>query len=326
MCPFGGVRDGEEVPPGLKIWNDKKGAGWIAEFKEPKGKSQSRWFNVRSWGSWRFAFLLAKLQRAVWEGQGAESAEARPSAAGAARPVPAVGEAVDQARKRRKVPAVGGAVPASAARAGSPPPVSAAAVEFAATGSAATASVQAVTTRSAPAVVTAPPPSAAVAIEIESPTTPTAIPSPAATAPPASAAAVESTATWSGPTVATAPAATALESGPAGSVPSLVLEPAEPTANGAKLSISKLGKGAAKGLGKGTDPDFPPVERDPPPVAPALRVKPARPSALKRPRNDAELDDENRSRSSARLENRSNLVKPPVEDKLPQAQALKREP
>lgn len=81
---FPGVRDGEEVPSGLKIWNDaqksgksggmKNGAGWIAEYKSSKKQSQSRWFNVRTWGSWRLAFLLAKLQRQLWEASGVPKA------------------------------------------------------------------------------------------------------------------------------------------------------------------------------------------------------------------------------------------------------------
>lgn len=82
MGVFPGVRDGEEVPSGLKTWNDalgksgksggmKNGAGWIAEYKGSKKQSQTRWFNVRTWGSWRLAFLLAKLQRQLWEASGA---------------------------------------------------------------------------------------------------------------------------------------------------------------------------------------------------------------------------------------------------------------
>ena len=81
---FPGVRDGEEVPSGLKTWNDaearksgksgamKNGAGWIAEYKSSKKQNQSRWFNVRTWGSWRLAFLLAKLQRQLWEASAVE--------------------------------------------------------------------------------------------------------------------------------------------------------------------------------------------------------------------------------------------------------------
>lgn len=84
---FPGVRDGEEVPSGLKTWNDalgksgksggmKNGAGWIAEYKGSKKQSQTRWFNVRTWGSWRLAFLLAKLQRQLWEAASAAPAKA----------------------------------------------------------------------------------------------------------------------------------------------------------------------------------------------------------------------------------------------------------
>ena len=84
---FPGVRDGEEVPSGLKTWNDalgksgksggmKNGAGWIAEYKGSKKQSQTRWFNVRTWGSWRLAFLLAKLQRQLWEASGSTAPKA----------------------------------------------------------------------------------------------------------------------------------------------------------------------------------------------------------------------------------------------------------
>lgn len=48
---------------------------------------QSRWFNVRTWGSWRLAFLLAKLQRALWERHEARKEE--PAVAEAAAPAAA---------------------------------------------------------------------------------------------------------------------------------------------------------------------------------------------------------------------------------------------
>ncbi|CAE8640056.1 unnamed protein product, partial [Polarella glacialis] len=63
----------EEIPggeravslEGLRNWSDAKGSGWIATGKV--GKSNlSRWFSSKVWGSWRLAFLLAKVQREVW--------------------------------------------------------------------------------------------------------------------------------------------------------------------------------------------------------------------------------------------------------------------
>lgn len=66
-----GVRPGEEIPATLREWDDtlskpKKdksnwGAGWIA-----RGPC-SKWMNIKVWGSWRFAFVLARLQAQVWE-------------------------------------------------------------------------------------------------------------------------------------------------------------------------------------------------------------------------------------------------------------------
>jgi hypothetical protein len=71
-----GVRAGEEVPKGLRLWDDvragsgklKDGAGWVA-VKTAVGQKSKRekWFNIRTCGSWRLAFLLARLQRALWE-------------------------------------------------------------------------------------------------------------------------------------------------------------------------------------------------------------------------------------------------------------------
>eukprot|EP00913_Durusdinium_trenchii_P028805 g27010.t1 len=40
-------------------------------------KTESRWFGANSWGSWRMAFLLARLQHQVWKAAAAK----RPSAA-----------------------------------------------------------------------------------------------------------------------------------------------------------------------------------------------------------------------------------------------------
>eukprot|EP00933_Yihiella_yeosuensis_P020867 TRINITY_DN16646_c1_g1_i2.p1 TRINITY_DN16646_c1_g1~~TRINITY_DN16646_c1_g1_i2.p1 ORF type:complete len:1021 (-),score=227.83 TRINITY_DN16646_c1_g1_i2:311-3373(-) len=70
---------------GLRNWSDAKGEGWIAYSTKPStGKSESRWFNARVWGSWRLAFLLAKLQKQVWEktasGKGALDSDGADSA------------------------------------------------------------------------------------------------------------------------------------------------------------------------------------------------------------------------------------------------------
>eukprot|EP00930_Biecheleria_cincta_P033231 TRINITY_DN23008_c0_g1_i1.p1 TRINITY_DN23008_c0_g1~~TRINITY_DN23008_c0_g1_i1.p1 ORF type:complete len:1349 (+),score=232.89 TRINITY_DN23008_c0_g1_i1:38-4048(+) len=85
-----GVRAGEVVTDGLQMWDDtkrsrdgsggalKQGAGWIAEFKRPGGEIESRKFNVRTWGSWRLAFLLARLQRALWDEEFQESSDRKP--------------------------------------------------------------------------------------------------------------------------------------------------------------------------------------------------------------------------------------------------------
>mmetsp|Transcript_38478 Transcript_38478/g.106025 ORF Transcript_38478/g.106025 Transcript_38478/m.106025 type:complete len:252 (+) Transcript_38478:103-858(+) len=71
-----GLAADEVQPEGLKVWNDAyvgkrlDGAGWIAANVLGKGgqdRAEERWFNVRTWGSWRLAFLLARLQRKVWE-------------------------------------------------------------------------------------------------------------------------------------------------------------------------------------------------------------------------------------------------------------------
>lgn len=69
---------------GLKNWRDSKGAGWIAHRKVGK-KLESRWFSARTWGSWRLAFLLARLQQQVWKpassgGESSSSSSAPPAA------------------------------------------------------------------------------------------------------------------------------------------------------------------------------------------------------------------------------------------------------
>jgi len=73
-----GMRTGEDRPCGLRLWDDtrgrrakagtkaKWGAGWIASV----GPKKSRWFNIRVWGSWRLAFVLARLQLEVWKARG----------------------------------------------------------------------------------------------------------------------------------------------------------------------------------------------------------------------------------------------------------------
>lgn len=72
-----GVRPGEAKPFGIRTWEDEKGpCGWIASNICGRG---SRWFNVQVWGSWRFVFHLARLQRAIWEaGKGSEALPREP--------------------------------------------------------------------------------------------------------------------------------------------------------------------------------------------------------------------------------------------------------
>ena len=62
-----------EVPDGVRPWRDawsgkcnKQGTpmigeGWIALRPQGCGKSDQRWFNRCTWGSWRLCFLLARL-------------------------------------------------------------------------------------------------------------------------------------------------------------------------------------------------------------------------------------------------------------------------
>lgn len=59
---------------GLKVWNDsgkeRGGAGWIAVspvVKPGQNHHEEKWFNIDTWKSWRLAFVLARLQRKVWE-------------------------------------------------------------------------------------------------------------------------------------------------------------------------------------------------------------------------------------------------------------------
>jgi len=66
---YRGMRPGESKPDGLRPWLDPRGAGgWIAPATSGNGR-RSRWFNMKVWGSWRFSFLLARLQAAVWRSQ-----------------------------------------------------------------------------------------------------------------------------------------------------------------------------------------------------------------------------------------------------------------
>jgi len=57
-------------PDGLRWWSDAKGEGWIASHPTCKAGQtvpESKWFSARTGGSWRFAYLLARLQRRLWE-------------------------------------------------------------------------------------------------------------------------------------------------------------------------------------------------------------------------------------------------------------------
>jgi hypothetical protein len=75
-----GLAADEFAPEGVRVWDDargweksRQGAGWIAVHVIRTDESQTRpvekWFNVSTWGSWRLAFLLARLQRRIWECQ-----------------------------------------------------------------------------------------------------------------------------------------------------------------------------------------------------------------------------------------------------------------
>lgn len=77
---YPGLRRGELLPKGMRIWDDVRagaetnaGAGWIAS-RSPGGgddKRREKWFNIRTCGSWRMAFLLARLQRQHWDSRAA---------------------------------------------------------------------------------------------------------------------------------------------------------------------------------------------------------------------------------------------------------------
>lgn len=59
---------------GLRCWSDPKGMGWIA-----MGNGLNKWFSANTWGSWRLAFVLAKLQVAVWSKHGGAGGALRPA-------------------------------------------------------------------------------------------------------------------------------------------------------------------------------------------------------------------------------------------------------
>lgn len=110
-----GVRKGELIPKGLRIWDDvsagnmtKDGAGWIAMYStRARGRPEKteKWFNIRTCGSWRLAFLLARLQRDLWERRGAAATAAAATAGDHAMPGAAGAGAV---------PAAAGSEPAAA--------------------------------------------------------------------------------------------------------------------------------------------------------------------------------------------------------------------
>ncbi|CAK9004254.1 Uncharacterized ATP-dependent helicase YwqA [Durusdinium trenchii] len=76
-----GVRPTEEIPETVKFWDDSLGrrkgvthsretwgAGYIAKPVKPEDKKKgSKWFNVKTWGCWRMAFFMARLQQQVWK-------------------------------------------------------------------------------------------------------------------------------------------------------------------------------------------------------------------------------------------------------------------
>lgn len=97
-----GMRLGEERPSGLTTWDDTRngrktiedgdwGAGWKASHPNPAAQTEAanglktkaaKWFNIRQWGSWRYSFLLAKLQREVWQSRCPPAASSTPAAKG----------------------------------------------------------------------------------------------------------------------------------------------------------------------------------------------------------------------------------------------------
>merc|ERR1719270_3161101 len=74
---FPGMHRGEAVPKGMRIWDDlragcteKNGAGWIASRSRKGEPKREKWFNIRTTGSWRLSFLLARLQLEIWDRRG----------------------------------------------------------------------------------------------------------------------------------------------------------------------------------------------------------------------------------------------------------------
>lgn len=95
--------DGAAPPRGLKVWSNAKGCGWIAE---RKGKG-SRWFGVSTWGSWRLAFLLAKLQLEVWDAADQPPAAGKKRKAQAETPCQEAQQPSPVAKKARAAPQQG---------------------------------------------------------------------------------------------------------------------------------------------------------------------------------------------------------------------------
>jgi len=136
-----GVRENETVPKGLRTWDDvaagcqgKDGAGWIAMYSSKLSGKTEKWFNIRTCGSWRLAFLLARLQRGLWEQRGAAAlARAPASSSGEAEPSTppkrkaATGLGPETARKQRRggaaqEPSGNSAPPGTATESGKPAP------------------------------------------------------------------------------------------------------------------------------------------------------------------------------------------------------------
>jgi len=129
-----GVRVGEDVPKGLRTWDDlragaagKDGAGWIAVRARKNEPKKEKWFNIRTCGSWRLAFLLARLQRELFErgvgirpGSAEAAAKDGESTAGGDAPVAAVGKA--STPQKRKAPADAKASARKKAKAEARPP------------------------------------------------------------------------------------------------------------------------------------------------------------------------------------------------------------
>lgn len=72
-----GLRAGESRPEGIKPWDDAwtgkvpantkgRACGWIAKVPD-SDRPQTVWFNTKITGSFRLSFLLATLQRQIWE-------------------------------------------------------------------------------------------------------------------------------------------------------------------------------------------------------------------------------------------------------------------